>query len=112
MGGSERLVCVTGTLYGGLLRVVDVDIAGNVQGSPSYLPSNQILGLMDLENGVLVDRIDEDNEEEIDWAAHEDQPGDIALDETAHDDSDDYVDDGGRPNPMLAAIQVTQKQRK
>ena len=111
MGGAERLVCVTGHLSDGLLRVVDVDIAGNIQGSPSYLPANQIINEMDLQNGVLVDKIDE-NEEEIDWAAHEDQPTDIALDETAHDDSDDYVDDGGRHNPMLAALQVTQKQRK
>ena len=105
MGGSERLVCVTGTLYGGLLRVIDVDIAGNPVGSPSYLPINQIINEMDLVNGALVDKIDENAEEEIDWEAHEDQSEDLTLNETAGE-VDDFIPGEGKPNPMLAAVQI------
>lgn len=107
MGGSaERLVCVTGILYGGILRIVDVDITGNPIGSPSYLPANQIISEMDLIDGYLIDKIEGDEpEQEIDWTAHEDQPGDITIDETAGND-DAFVSGEGRPNPMLAALQI------
>jgi hypothetical protein len=104
MGGGERLVAVTGHLYGGLLRVLDVDINGQPIGSPSYLPANQIISEMEIgPAGTLVEKADE-SEEEIDWTAHEDQPGDITVDEAPGED-EDFISGEGKPNPMLAAVQ-------
>jgi hypothetical protein len=111
MGGSERLVAVTGQLQGGLLRVVDVDIQGNPIGSATYLPANAVIcEMFQASTGLLVDERDGPvDDEEIDWAAHEDKPRNAALDEAEGEDGafvpdEDYLEGEGKPNPMLAAI--------
>jgi len=109
MGSGERLICVTGTLYGGLLRVIDVDIKGNPSGSPSYLPASAIITEMVKDQDGFLVETETDESEEIDWEAHADQPSNIDEDEATGTTTATVSSEPGRINPALAAFPELQK---
>lgn len=104
MGSGERLIAVTGTLQGGLLRVVDVDIQGNPIGRPSYLPANAIISELVIgPAGTLIEGTAEvADEQEIDWEAHESRTG--AIEENEKSDEEESIVSDGKINPALAAF--------
>lgn len=105
MGSGERLVCVTGQLYGGLLRVIDVDVQGKPIGSPSYMPANAIITEMVRgSQGILVEADSVDESQEIDWEAHADQPSDVEADEPTGTTTATVSSESGRINPAMAAF--------
>lgn len=103
LGSGERLVAVTGQLQGGLLRVVDVDMQGNPVGSQTYLPAN--VEIIELEKGAdgLLQPIGGDNEleESIDWAAHEDK---VTYNEDGEPEVQGQVSSVSPTNPAMAAF--------
>lgn len=105
MGGGDRLVGVTGSTQGGLLRIVDVDISGNPIGEPTFLPANVPQTIMvQGPDGFLVEATEVTNEE-IDWSAHESSTGRIAEDGSVEEESDvESIISDGKVNPALAAF--------
>lgn len=110
MGSGERLVCVTGTLYGGLLRVVDVDVQGKPVGSPSYLPASAVISEMVKDSeGYLIEAGSVDEAQEIDWEAHADKPSDPEADEATGTTTATVSSESGRINPAMAAFPELQE---
>lgn len=107
MGGGDRLVAVTGALQGGLLRVIDVDVAGNTIGEPTYIPSTvPKIEMVKDQDGYLIPATEAANEsQEIDWAAHESTTGRISGDsEDEAVGEDESIVSDGKVNPALAAF--------
>jgi hypothetical protein len=103
LGPGDRLIGVTGRTQGNLLRVVDVDINGNPIGEPTYLPANVPQVEMILKDGILVEAREND-EQEIDWSAHESNTGRIDPD-TGEVEEESQIDfNPGPVNPMLGAL--------
>lgn len=112
MGGTERLVAVTGRLQSGLLRIVDVDIQGNPIGNATYLPGNAEITVMEKSiSGFLEEPNEEEDAEAIDWEAHESSTGRISEDEVESESEFEAKIDSAAPrNPALAAFPELQEE--